>query len=305
MPHRIDALEQVANRAILSHALDELRGAGVNDVIITGDSDTLIEVQSFLRTCDTDAQGIAYSVRRGDTSLSSMIEAVAPLVRDSACVIQPGDGLLEAPIRSLLERIDDRDAEPIIFTAANQTATNGRRPLRVAGSAAENAWNDLALFGPGAMLEWLEASVQVQEISGWYRYNGNRQELLELNRVALNRLIPRVPEDLGCSNRFEGALDIDPTASIRDSVIVGPAAIGPGAIVHDAYIGPWTSIGAHARVDGAEIERSIVSPGASIAHVGGRLMASLVGRDARIYKDFSLPRVMRLWVGDGDEVALC
>jgi len=37
----------------------------------------------------------------------------------------------------------------------------------------------------------------------------------------------------------------------------------------------------------------------------GRIVASVVGRDARVFRDFSLPRAMRLRVGDGTEVALC
>jgi hypothetical protein len=54
-----------------------------------------------------------------------------------------------------------------------------------------------------------------------------------------------------------------------------------------------------------EIERSIILPGASVTHVGGRLVSSLVGRGAHVFRDFSLPRAMRLYVGEGDEVALC
>ena len=37
----------------------------------------------------------------------------------------------------------------------------------------------------------------------------------------------------------------------------------------------------------------------------GRLVASIVGHHARIFRDFSMPRALRLQVGDGDEVALC
>lgn len=86
---------------------------------------------------------------------------------------------------------------------------------------------------------------------------------------------------------------------------MGPTVVGPGANITDAYIGPYTSIGAGARIEGAEIERSIILQGASIRHVGGRLIASVVGRDARVFRDFSLPRALRMRVSDGDEVALC
>ena len=105
-------------------------------------------------------------------------------------------------------------------------------------------------------------------------------------------------------NRFEGKVLIDPTATVRSSVITGPTVIGRGAVV-DAYLGPYTAIGAGTRIEGVEIERSIVSPGANVTHVGGRLVSSIVGPDARVYRDFSLPRAVRLWVGDGVEIGLC
>ena len=92
---------------------------------------------------------------------------------------------------------------------------------------------------------------------------------------------------------------------MQGSVIVGPAVIGSGARITDSYIGPYTSIGERARVEGTEVERSIIASGASVMHVGGRLVASVVGRDARVFRDFSLPRALRLRVGDGTEVALC
>ena len=92
---------------------------------------------------------------------------------------------------------------------------------------------------------------------------------------------------------------------MQSSVIVGPAIVGPGALVRDSYIGPYTSIGAGVHIEGAEIERSIIMPRASITHIGGRLVGSVVGCDARVFRDFSLPRALRLNVGDGGEVALC
>jgi glucose-1-phosphate thymidylyltransferase len=87
--------------------------------------------------------------------------------------------------------------------------------------------------------------------------------------------------------------------------MVGPVVIGEGAQVTNSYIGPYTSIGARARIEGAEIERSIISPGATVMHVGARLVSSVIGQRARVFRDFSLPRAMRLRVGEGDEVALC
>ena len=92
---------------------------------------------------------------------------------------------------------------------------------------------------------------------------------------------------------------------MRSSIIVGPTVIGAGATITDAYIGPYTSVGAGARIEGTEVERSIIGSDASILHVGGRIISSVVGRNARVFRDFSLPRAFRLDIGDGTEVALC
>jgi glucose-1-phosphate thymidylyltransferase len=147
--------------------------------------------------------------------------------------------------------------------------------------------------------------MNVQVVRGWRRYSGHAADLLELNRSTLDALLAEpVHPDCGSANKISGRIAIDPTAQVSSSVIVGPVIIGPGARVVDAYVGPYTSIGPNARVEGAEIERSIVSADASITHVGGRLADSVVGCGARVFRDFSLPRVLRLQIGERAEVAL-
>jgi glucose-1-phosphate thymidylyltransferase len=147
--------------------------------------------------------------------------------------------------------------------------------------------------------------VQVLVVREWHCFAGDALDMLAMNRSVLERLVDEAPTPQTDGNRFEGRVLINPTASVTSTVICGPAIIGAGAYIADSYIGPHTSIGERVHLEGVEIERSIVLAGASIRHIGGRLVASVVGREARIFRDFSVPRAMRLQVGDGDEVALC
>lgn len=163
---------------------------------------------------------------------------------------------------------------------------------------------------PGAVAEWLIARErtrsQVRVVREWRAFAGEALDLLGMNRAVLDGLEHQVSSaQQRDGNRFEGRVFIDATASVTSSVICGPVIVGAGAHVADSYLGPHTSIGERVHVEGAEIERSIVFAGASIVHVGGRLVGSVVGREARVFRDFSMPRAMRLQVGDGDEVALC
>jgi hypothetical protein len=74
-------------------------------------------------------------------------------------------------------------------------------------------------------------------------------------------------------------------------------------VVTNTYLGPYTSIGAPytsigagAQIESVEIERSIISRGATVMHVGGRLVSSVVGQRAQVIRDFSPARAMRLRV---------
>lgn len=181
----------------------------------------------------------------------------------------------------------------------------GRDALRRASIAPLRSANELDLTILAEQIANAGGRFHVLPNHDWCRYAGDPVDLLELNRIALDRLDAQPHHPANHGNRIEGRVWIHERASVRASVIVGPTVIGPGAHVADAYIGPYTSVGAGARIEGAEIERSIIAPGASILHVGGRLVASVVGCNARVFRDFSVPRAMRLRVGEDTEVALC
>jgi glucose-1-phosphate thymidylyltransferase len=97
---------------------------------------------------------------------------------------------------------------------------------------------------------------------------------------------------------------IHPSARIERTTIRGPAVVGGDAEIVDTFIGPYTSVGPEARLDGAEIEYSIVLGGASIRHVGQRIEASVIGADAEIEHDFAIPSAVRLRVGRSSSVTL-
>lgn len=146
--------------------------------------------------------------------------------------------------------------------------------------------------------------VTLRQVKDWWRYRRSPDALLEGNRFALEGLKGSPVEAPLLDSRIEGAVSIDPSARLESSIVRGPAIIGARVSLRNAYVGPYTSIGDDVLVEGAEIEHSIIMPGASISHLGGRLQASVVGCNAKVFRDFSLPRGLRLNLGDGAEVCL-
>ncbi|MBI2555297.1 MAG: glucose-1-phosphate thymidylyltransferase, partial [Candidatus Rokubacteria bacterium] len=86
--------------------------------------------------------------------------------------------------------------------------------------------------------------------------------------------------------------------------IRGPAIIGKGAMIENAYIGPFTAVGDQVVIRGSEVEHSIILEGSSISDVGGRIESSLVGRNVVIYRSESKPKSYNLMLGDRSQIGL-
>jgi glucose-1-phosphate thymidylyltransferase len=337
-------LQRVANRPILCHLLERMQRAGMTDVAIVVSERESAEVRACVDAEGPAGMRIEHlpfvasealdAAQRPD-SLELALKAAADFVGEQACLVHVAEGLLDHPLESLIAQSREPAPELVVFAArsANDAGATGlatRRLLHladVAPSARPLSLTGAALFAPGALrraskAQWWKAGaldlvaiaeqllagggrVHVELVGGWRSHGGQVADLLELNRIALDGLQPQQTSIPGLENRIEGDVQVHPTACVQSSAIVGPAIVGPNALVLGSYIGPYTSIGADVHIEGAEVERSIILPGARITHIGGRLVGSVVGRDARVFRDFSLPRALRLNVGDGGEVALC
>lgn len=330
----IYASSRVANRPIASQAVCSLVTAGVHEIAIVGPLAELAEVRDCIEDDKPDAASLTYIVQEQRRDLLGAIMSVESFVAGRPVIAHLADGLLgqqldglvyeralsEMPdLLLLLHRSEDSRRGLALATQRLLGLTELDRPgdrLSLAGVFA---------FGPGALSRAAETppksdrtdlvaiaehladqggELEAEVVLGWHRYRGDPDDLLALNRVVLDRQV--VANDVlnRGDNRIEGRVVIHPTAVVRASIILGPCIIGPHARVEDSYIGPYTAIGARAQIDGTEIVRSIVAEDVRIRHVGGRIEGSTIGRHAKIFRDFALPRAMRLHVGEGVEVAL-
>jgi glucose-1-phosphate thymidylyltransferase len=334
-PGRPDALAEVANQPIANHVLDALRSSGVEEIVLVS-SDARGDLAERLgEHCRSTGLRLRHINQRAPVDVSGALVTLAPVVGSEPCIVHSASGLLSEPLGAYTERLRSGHPDVTVFVhqgAASDGHLNAQTQemLHLAELDPEHAALGLAgawFFGRGALplvaeCDWRVGNevdltrvtervharggqFQVVPVDAWRSYRGDCLDLLELNRIALDRLQTDLRRSFQNGNQIEGRVWIHEQATVRASVIVGPTVIGPGARVTDAYIGPYTSVGEGAHIEGAEIERSIISAGATIMHVGGRIVSSVVGRDARVARDFSLPRALRLRIGDGTEVTLC
>jgi len=84
----------------------------------------------------------------------------------------------------------------------------------------------------------------------------------------------------------------------------GPAVIGAGCELSDAFIGPYTAIYHDVTIDHAEVEHSIILANSRISGLKARLCDSLIGNDVTICHADGRPLAYRFMVGDSSRIGV-
>ena len=145
--------------------------------------------------------------------------------------------------------------------------------------------------------------IDPQIVHGWWKDTGQVQDMLEANRLILDDLDERIDGEL-VDSRVEGRVVIEEGARLERATVRGPAIVGRGSRITDAYIGPYTAVGEDVRIERAELEHSIVLGGSEISDLEFRFEASLIGMHVKIGRGPSLPKAYRFVVGDNADVQI-
>ncbi len=320
----------VANRPLLSYGLAAMQASGVEDVAVIVSPGTAEDVQGLLGGSTDGVMRIACLDAGEPQGLVHALRAATHSLDDRPVMVHLGDALISQPLPPLFDALERGDADAIFLVRnaaefGGQMPAAGIRPLRLVEDKpvppAEQALTGVFALGPAAIDAALalpdEAGVteivraigdtgrlETRIVNGAWKYTGEVDGLLAANRMVLDTIEPDLA---GCDlsqARIEGRVQIHPTAVIERSTIRGPAVIGPRAVLQDAFVGPYSAVGSEVRLEGAELEHSIVLDHAVIRHIGHRLEDSLVGSGATVTRDFAFPSGLRLRVGHRAEVLL-
>jgi glucose-1-phosphate thymidylyltransferase len=332
---RAKQLVPVANQPVLHYGLLALADAGITDVgIVVGD--TQDEIEASVGDGSRFGVSATYIRQEAPLGLAHAVLTAREFLGTSSFVMYLGDNLLRDGIVDLVDafRVDSPDAMILLQKVPDPESygvaeLQGDRVVRLIEKP-EDPPSNLALVGvylftpeimasaeaikPSARgeLEITDAlqdmidrglDVQSRRVTGWWKDTGQVSDMLEANRLLLEVLERRVEGEVAGST-VDGNVVIEAGARIVDSTIRGPAIIGEGALIEQAYIGPYTSISPRVVVRDSEIEHSIVLHESRIEGLGARIESSLIGHGVRLHRSESQPRAYRFVVGDSSEVGI-
>jgi glucose-1-phosphate thymidylyltransferase len=326
----------VANRPLIHHAVDNLLEAGVSDIGVVVSTDTKTDLERTLETYEDRAR-FTFVLQDPPEGLAHAVAVARDYLADDPFVMYLSDNLFEHGIRSFVEAyrpdegvnavlalvpVDDPRAFGVAEVQGDRVTDLVEKPedppsnLAVAGVYVFDANVHEAIRGlePGAKGEYQitdaiqrmidrELHVAPVEVRGWWKDTGKPEDILDANRLELLRLRRRLDGTVE-NARLVGDVVLEEGAVVRDSTVFGPALIGAGSLVQDAYVGPFTSLGDEVRLVDAEIEYAVVGARSEIRNVANRIQSSLIGEEVEIASAGTRPSSHQLTVGDKSRLIL-
>jgi len=330
-------LVPVANKPVLFYGIEAMADAGIREIGIIIAPETGNEIREAAGDGSQFGVRITYIVQDEPAGLAHAVLTAEPFLGDAPFVMYLGDNLLQGGMRDLVRAFRDNAPEALILLTPVPDPENygvaeldGAGAVRRLAEKPKEPATDLALVGvymftphiydaarairPSARgeleitdaIQWLVDSgrrVEPHIVRGWWKDTGRLDDMLEANRLILETIDRRVDGELEGS-QVNGRVIVEAGARLTNSTVRGPAIIGAGAELNDCYVGPYTAVGRHCVISGAEVEHSILLEGSSVRGLDGRMESSLLGRDVHISRDDRQPRAYRFMVGDHSEIGI-
>jgi glucose-1-phosphate thymidylyltransferase len=330
-------LVPVANKPVLFYGIEAMASAGIDEVGIIIAPETGGEIKAAAGNGSRFGVSIEYIEQDAPLGLAHAVLTAEQFLGDSPFVMYLGDNLLRDGIVELVQTF--RSEEPdalILLTPVPDPEHYGVAELNGQGRVARlvekpsEPKTDLALVGvymftpaifdaaraiepswrneleiTDAIQELVDKGLRVDPhiVHGWWKDTGQVQDMLEANRLILDDLGERIEGEL-VESRVEGRVVIEEGARLERATVRGPAIIGRGSRITDAYIGPYTAVAEDVTIERAELEHSIVLGGSEISDLEYRIEASLIGKHVRIRRGPPLPKAYRFVVGDNADVQI-
>jgi glucose-1-phosphate thymidylyltransferase len=330
-------LVPVANKPVLFYGIEAMAQAGIREVGIIIAPETGGEIRDAAGDGSQFGVSITYVEQDEPLGLAHAVLTAEPFLGDDPFVMYLGDNLLQGGIVDLVASFKTRSPDALILLTPvpdpehfGVAELDGDRVVALQEKPPEPKTN-LALVGvymftpqihdaaraiqPSARGE-LEITDAIQHlvdsgkvvephiVQGWWKDTGRLDDMLEANRLILDRLEPRVDGQL-VDSQCNGRVVVEAGAVLERSTVRGPAIIGAGTRLVDAYVGPYTAIAEDCLIEQAEVEHSILLAGSSVVGLQGRMESSLLGRNVRIARDdLHQPRAYRFLVGDNSDIGI-
>jgi glucose-1-phosphate thymidylyltransferase len=330
-------LVPVANKPVLFRVIEAIRDAGIHEIgIVIGDTGP--EVRAAVGDGRRWGVRVEYIPQDAPLGLAHAVKISRDFIGDDRFVMFLGDNCIQGGISPLIEQFgrSTYNAQIVLKQVPNpqqygvaELDQHGRivrlteKPREPRSNLAlvgiymfdPSIWEAVEAIQPSwrgeleitDAIQWLVNSgkqVFAYVHEGWWIDTGKKDDMLEANRLILEEMEPACEGYVDRDSQLIGKVIVERGAEIINSTIRGPAIIGEGTRIVNAYVGPFTSVYHHCTIESSEIEHSIVLEHSIIRDLPHRLEDSLIGRYVEVNRSPLKPRAYRLVLGDHSTVGV-
>jgi glucose-1-phosphate thymidylyltransferase len=162
-------------------------------------------------------------------------------------------------------------------------------------------------YYPPVVNNWLidnGYTMTASEVTGWWKDTGAPEDLILANRLILEKEC--LDENGGeiIDSKIEGNVEIKTGSKLTNCVVRGPVSIAEDCTLENAYIGPFTSVGAGSSIRNAQLENSILMGNCNIHDLDTILDSCLIGWNAEVTQKTSYPKADTMYIGDDSLVQI-
>ena len=328
----------IANKPMLMYGFDQLRASGISEIgvilgpVQEGIVDALGDGSKF------DVK-ITYIPQPDPKGIADAVLVSRKFLGDSPFIVHLGDNLLKDNIPELakefqrsgadatvvISRVRDPERFGVVQIKDGKIVKLVEKPKQYVSDLAltgvyflrptifpiieklKPSWrNELEITDAIQNLLDVGGKITYHEVSGWWKDTGRPEDILEANQLVLKDLKSSVRGKIEEEVAISGNIEVgEGTIVHRGASLRGPVVLGEySEIGGRAYVGPYTSVGSHVKILGAEIENSIILDG-TVVDCRERIVDSIIGKNSKIISDHTYrPTGRRFVVGESTFINL-
>jgi len=320
----------IANKPILSYALEYVHEAGIKEVGIITNKEGW-EVKEAYGNGRKMGLSITYIPQEKPAGLADCVKIARSFIGDEPFVFYLGDNIIVGGIKRFVAefqscqsnchlvlakvpdperfgvpeirngkivKVEEKPKQPKSDYAVTGIYLYDRTIFEAVNSIQPSRRGELEISDAHQYLINQGLKVTYSEITGWWKDTGKPYDLLEANRLVLDNMAADIKGKVDSQSVISGRVVIGEGAEIQNSNIRGPAIIGAKTRIIHAYIGPYTSVERNCMIQNSEVEFSIISEGCKIINQKIRIESSLLGKNVVISEAKSKPFTNRFIIGD-------
>lgn len=318
-------LMPIANKPIIGYVIDSLLNVGIEEFNIIVSPQTEDEIKTYI-VKDYSSLDCRFIVQQKPLGLAHTIKIAHEqgyLYDSDNFIMYLGDNLLLEDLsifvdqfktngcntKILLKKVNDPEKFGIAYLNGDkidkliEKPKNSQSNLALVGvyifdSNIYKAVNSINPSNRGELeitdaLQWIldsKLTIKYSIVKKWWKDIGNKNAMLEANRLVLNELTKEmyVDEDLIYTDNgmiYSNVIHNKNKLYIPHSEIRGPSIIGNNVKIINSYIGSYCSIGDNCVIENSIISNSIVLEGTMIKNVQNHLDSCIIGENCEIYGD--------------------